>query len=87
MMQLIEPFLFQVDLNGICELTPYNESQSNAKFKRLKLDTVKSFSVQAYKNMVGKGLYIYYGQEDGYYLQFPGTDESRDCHVFDPRTR
>ena len=77
---------FQVDLNRVCEITPYNESLYNTKFKRLKEETVKSFLVQAYKDMVGKGLHIYYGQEDGYFLQFPGLQTS-NCDGFDPRIR
>eukprot|EP00112_Aurelia_sp_Birch-Aquarium-sp1_P002087 Seg1227.4 transcript_id=Seg1227.4/GoldUCD/mRNA.D3Y31 product="VWFA and cache domain-containing protein 1" protein_id=Seg1227.4/GoldUCD/D3Y31 len=37
--------------------------------------------------MVGNSLHIYYGQEDGYFLQYPATHTSDDCYSFDPRTR
>jgi len=79
----------KVDLEGVCELTHLNREPSSDKFRRLNLKTTKAFTNKAHKDLENKGLYIYYGQEDGYYLQYPGMkyDSGEDCYAFDPRTR
>ena len=76
-------------MQGICELTYLNREASSDKFRRLNLKKTKAFAEKAYKDMENKGLYIYYGQEDGYYLQYPGMkyNSGEDCYSFDPRTR
>ena len=76
-------------MDGICELTYLNKEATSDKFRRLNLQKTKAFTKNAYKDMGSKGLYIYYGQEDGYYLQYPGMkyDSNEDCYVYDPRTR
>lgn len=87
--KLIHGFLKQVDLQGICELTALNREPSSDNFRRLNLAKTKAFTQKAYRDLGNQGLYIYYGQEDGYYLQYPGmkSDANEDCFVFDPRTR
>eukprot|EP00795_Rhopilema_esculentum_P013661 gene13661-4563_t len=79
----------QVDMTGDCELTSFNKDVKSRAFRRLNYRNAKDFTVQAYKRLENKGLYIYYGQKDGYYLQFPGMDggSQESCYNFDPRTR
>ena len=76
-------------MTGNCELTSFNKDVKSRAFRRLNYRNAKDFTVQAYKRLENKGLYIYYGQKDGYYLQFPGMDggNQESCYNFDPRTR
>ena len=66
-----------------------NEDPKSPDFRRLNLEKMKAFTVKAYKDMQNKGFYIYYGQEDGYFLQYPALNYKSvpGCNAFDPRIR
>ena len=76
-------------MQGVCELTFLNRQPNSNKFRRLNLQKTKAFTEKAYRDLENKGLYVYYGQEDGYYLQYPAMKygDNDDCYIFDPRTR
>ena len=74
---------------GVCELTYMNKNAKSSDFRRINLQKAIAFTKKGYSDMANKGLYIYYGQEDGYYLQYPAMNYESvpDCHKFDPRIR
>ena len=66
-----------------------NENPKSRDFRRMNLQKAIAFTKKSYSQMTNKGLYIYYGQEDGYYLQYPAMNYQSDskCHEYDPRIR